>query len=81
MKLQKEKIERLRQFLIFKYGKEIGIKKCGNLMRGSSLKVLVFKYGKENGTRRFDEINNKQKGKGTLNFYIKKYGEVKRYNL
>jgi len=76
MKPNNEKIERLRQFLIYKYGEKNGIKRCGNLMRGSSLKVLIFKYGKENGTIRYNEIKDKQKGKGTLDYYMKRYGNI-----
>lgn len=75
MKPNKEKIERLRSYLIHIHGNELGIKRCGNLLRASSLKVLTFKYGKENGTKRYKEIKNKQKGKGTLEFYINRYGK------
>lgn len=77
-----EKINRLRRFLIHLYGEQKGKKRCGNLMRGSSLKVLIFKFGYENGVKRYNELREIDKVKNTLDGFIKRYGQeegTKRY--
>jgi len=74
-KLQ-NKIDRLRRFLIHIYGEERGNERFGSLMRSNDLKTSMFKYGQENGTLRYNEWREKQKGKGSLEYYISKYGEV-----
>ena len=69
-----DKINRLRRFLICKFGEKEGIKRCGNLMRGSSLKVLQFKYGKDLGLYKYNQKIEIDKFKNTLPGFIKKYG-------
>jgi len=70
-----KKINRLRRLLIHLLGEEGGNKRCANLMRGSSLKVLQFKYGKELGLFKYKQKIENDKFKNTLNGFIKRYGE------
>jgi len=83
MKKNIEKINRLRNFIIHIYGEKEGKKRCGNLMRGSSLKVLQFKFGKVDGLKRYNELREIDRFKNTLDGFISRYGVeegTKRYH-
>jgi len=71
-----KKINRLRRLLIHLLGEKEGSKRCANLMRGSSLKVLQFKYGKDLGLIRYKQKIENDKFKNTIDGFIKRYGEV-----
>lgn len=78
-----EKINRLRKFLIYIYGEKEGTKRCGNLMKGSSLRILQFKFGKSDGLKRYNELREIDKFKNTLDGFISRYGVdegTKRYH-
>jgi len=62
---------------IQKYGKECGELKYKELCskRGFTLENQITKYGIDEGTRRFNEKRDRDKIKGTLLYYIEKYGE------
>jgi hypothetical protein len=70
------KFNRLKSYLIHKYGHEIGNKKYISLMRGMSLKVCIFKFGKEEGLKFYKNRIEKDKIKNTLIGFIKRYGEI-----
>lgn len=75
MEINIDKINRLRSLLMTIYCEKEGIRRCGNLMKSSSMKVLTFKYGKENAIIRYNELREKDKIKNTLIGFINRYGE------
>lgn len=69
-----KKRQRLKRFLHFKYGGEVGEAIFKERVHQKSLWNYRIIYGKLNGVKEFEKWRELNKSRGTLDFYIKKYG-------
>jgi hypothetical protein len=67
----------VKQCWVKKYGEKIGLEMWEERKKLSSMSLenCVNKYGLQSGTIKYNKWKNNQKGKGTIGYYIKKYGE------
>lgn len=72
---KKEKMLRLKKFLIYIHGEVLGQKKYKFYCSSNNLKVLIFKYGKEEGVKKHNEFKKNSSFSKTIDSYILKYGK------
>lgn len=71
----KEKLSRLKRYLIHIHGEENGSKKYTSLTKGNGRKILIFKYGKEEGMMKYQTRIEHDRKKNTLDGFIERYGK------
>ena len=73
--MNEEKMKRLKAYLCYKYGDQLGRKRYGIITRSQSLKLYQFKFGKIDGEIKYNLKIQKDKIKNTLQGFILRYGE------